>query len=629
MFDFIHGNKRIVQIILALIMLPFAFFGVDSYLRQTGESDAVVARVGSQTINRQEFAEALQQQQERLRSALGAQASQVTDSPEFRRTVLQDLVQQQLLLNQAQEAHFTVPDAQLAQAISGIEAFQQDGKFSQARFETLLRNRGMTPLGFENKLRQELLIEQVGEAIGETAIEPKSLTQRLLEMSREQREVSQAVISAENFLGEVKLEPNAAREYYDGHQKTFETPEQVRVQYVVLSADSLVPQIEVTEEEVRKQYQATAQQYEQKEERQASHILISVPKEADAAAKTAARERAEELASEATKNPDSFAELARKHSQDPGSAAQGGDLGSFARGVMTKPFEDAVFSMKVGEVRGPVESEFGYHIIKLTAVKEPAARSFEQVKDQIRQDLKKQKAQRKFAEIAENFSNTVFEQSDTLKPAAEAFKLDLQESGWFGRAGGETPPLKNDKLTKAIFSDDVIKDGRNTEAVEVAPSTLVAARVLEHKPASLRSFEDVKSEITAQLVLAKAAELARKRGEEKLQALLKGEDAGLKWSEPELVSRSDPKKLEPAAVQQVFRTAVSNLPAYTGVETNKGYRLLKISRVVQPEKMEERERAAFAQQLQNLRGQVEFRAFLASLRDNTEVKIREGALETR
>jgi peptidyl-prolyl cis-trans isomerase D len=629
MFEFVHNRKRIVQIVLAIIMLPFAFFGVDSYIRQSGESEAIVARVGDEAISRQELAQAVQQQQERMRSALGAQAKDVLDTPEFKRSVLQNLVQQQVLLNQAREANFTVSLPQLRQTIAEVEAFQEDGKFSQTRYEALLRNRGMTPVSFESRLRRDLLVSQVASGVGETAIEPPALVDRLMRLAQQQREVSQAWLPAEQYLAEVKLEPNAAREYYDSHKAEFEIPEQVRVQYLVLSPDALMSQVEVSDEEVRKQYQTNMAKYEQQEERQASHILVSVAKDADAAAKSAARNRAEELLRKAEQNPQAFAELARKHSQDPGSATQGGDLGSFSRGAMVKPFEDAVFSMKVGEVRGPVESDFGFHVIKLTGVKPAAARGFNQVRDEIRQELKRQKAARKFTEGAENFSNLVFEQFDSLKAAAEAFKLKIEESPWFGKAGPQAGVLKSEKLMTAVFSADAIKERRNTEAVEVAPNTLVSARVLEHKPAALREFEEVKNQITAQLLQRKAAEIARSRGQEKLEALRKGDAAALKWSEPKLISRSDSKDLSQDALAEVFKADASKLPAYVGVPSDKGFRLIKITRVAEPKDGGEQQRSAFKQQLHSLRSQAEFEAYFESIKASTEIKIREGALETR
>ena len=249
----------------------------------------------------------------------------------------------------------------------------------------------------------------------------------------------------------------------------------------MLALDSVAAQIEVSADEVKQFYEQNLKQYAQGEERQASHILIAVDSKSSAEEKQAARAKAEELLKQVKQNPASFADVAKKYSQDPGSAAKGGDLGFFPRGAMVKPFEDAVFQMKVGEIAGPVESQFGYHIIRLTAVK---GRGLDDVKKQVELDLKRQKAGKKFSELAEQFNNLVFEQGDSLKPAADALKLPIQNSGWVSRSGSENKLLNNPKLLQAVFSEDAVKNKRNSEVIDVGNNTLVAARVIEYKPAS-------------------------------------------------------------------------------------------------------------------------------------------------
>ena len=276
------------------------------------------------------------------------------------------------------------------------------------------------------------------------------------------------------------------------------------------------------------------------------------------------------------KNPSSFAELAKKHSQDPGSAANGGDLGSFSRGSMVKAFDDAVFSMKVGDISPPVESEYGYHIIRVTGVTPGQTKSLEQARPDIEKELKKQRAGRRFAEVAESFNNIVFEQSDSLKPAAELLKETPQKSGWITRAGAEDARLNNPKLLQAVFSEDVLVNKRNTEAIEVAPGTLMSARVIEHKPSALQPFEQVKAAIEKKLVQQRANQLAAQDGREQLEALRQGKSVALSWSAPQLVSRTDPQGLTEPILRQVFKAQVAKLPSYGGIEApGGGYMLLK------------------------------------------------------
>lgn len=629
MFDFVQQRKRIIQIILALVMLPFALWGIQSY-RVSGNSDFVAA-VGDQKISPEEFERALRDQRERLRQLLGsAYDPAMMENPEMRLAVLDRLIQQRLLLGEAVRTGLTVSDQQLIDVIQGIPAFRQDDKFSKQRYEALLRNQNLTPMVFEAQLRQELMVQQLSDAYLQENLVPNAVVDRLIRLTEQQREVSQAQIAPEQFLSQAKVDPAAVKSYYEGHASEFQVPEQVRLEYVALSADGLASQMQVSPDESKKYYEEHASDFGQPEERQASHILVSVPRNASEAEKQAARAKAEDLLKQVRQSPKSFAEIAKKYSQDTGSAASGGDLGFFARGAMVKPFDDAVFQMKVDEIRGPVETDFGYHIIKLTAIRPGKAAAFDDVKTKIEQEIRKQKAAKKFNEVAENFSNLVFEQGDSLKPAADAFKLPIQQSPWISRTGGQVSFPINDKMLQAVFSEDVLKNKRNTEAIEVAPNTLVSARVLEHKPAATRPFESVQDEIAKKLARQQAGEIALKQGKEKLEKLRQGQDAGVQWSNPQQVSRQRPQGLTEAAMRQIFKADVTRLPVYIGVETPQGgYTLFRVSKVLEASNIDDAKRAAFARQLRQFVGQEEFDAFVAGIRKKSEVKIRQEAVEKK
>ncbi|MDP2706942.1 MAG: peptidylprolyl isomerase, partial [Burkholderiales bacterium] len=330
---------------------------------------------------------------------------------------------------------------------------------------------------------------------------------------------------------------------------------------------------------------------------------------------------------QARKNPAGFAELAGKNSQDPGSAANGGDLGFFPRGVMTKPFDDAVFQMKAGEIAGPVESEFGYHVIRLTAVR---GRGLEEVKQQVALDLKRQKAARKFSELGEQFNNLVFEQGESLKPAADALKLAIQSSSWVSRSGSENKLLNNQKLLQAVFADDAIRNKRNSEVVDVGNNTLVAARVVEYKPASVRAFEEVSAGITKRLTLQQAAQLAAARGRELLAKLRQGESAAVAWSEPKRISREKAQGYAGPVLVGVFKADVRKLPAYAGIENERGeFVLLKITRVVEAEGVDAARRKAAAEELRQMLGQEEFDAYVTSLKLRADIKVEKERLEKK
>lgn len=631
MFNFIDKHRKAVMIaIFVLIIPPFAFFGIDSYFQKGAGAD-VVATVGDYKVSQGEFAMALRERQEMLQRMSGGRVDPaMLDSTELRFSVVDNLVQQRLLMDRAVRAGLVITDRQVQDIVGNVEAFRENGKFSYARYEELLKGQGMTPVIFEQRMRQDLLVDHVTHAYTASAFVARAEAALLQRISDQQREISHFVLSAERFMPQVKLEADAARKYYDSHQDEFRVPEQVRIEFVSLSADSLLAQMQPAAAEVRKAYDENLKRFEVKEARQASHILITPDAGGGADAKKKARARADELYAQLKKNPKDFAELAKKNSQDPGSAANGGDLGYFERGAMVKAFDDAVFSMKAGEISAPVESEFGYHIIRLTAVRGGKGKTFEEARPEIEAELKKQLAGRKFAEMAEAFSNTLFEQSDSLKAAAELVKAAPQKSGWIARNSVDNSMPGNQKLLQAVFSEDVLKNKRNTEAIEVAPGVLVGARIAEHKPATIQPFDQVSAALVKKLTLQQAGQLAAQEGRAKLEALKQGKDAQVAWSAPLLAGRGDPKGIPVEVLRQAFKTDVSKLPAYAGAEApGGGYTLVRISKVQEATDNARDKQNTIAQTLRQVAGQAELAAYLASLKQKTEVKIRKDAVEKK
>ena len=619
MFDFVHRKKGVVQFILVLATLPFLFWGVESY-RSDGEDH--IAIVAGEKILRQELDQAMRNQQESMRGA--GEDPSMLDNPEERAAVLKRLVQQRLLKQEAARIGLTVLDPQLVDLIQGIGAFQQDGAFSKKSYEELLRDQGMTPLVFEERVRQEMLQQQLIDAYTRNGFVPDTVAERVLSLSEEKREVSMIRIQPEQFLAQMRPNDAAIKSYYDLHQTEFQVPEQVRVEYLVLSLDELAKQIRVEADETRKYFEEHKDGFGRPEERQASHILISVATTASDAEKAAARAKAEQLLAQIKQTPKIFADLARQQSQDPGSAVKGGDLGFFGRGMMVKSFEDAVFQMKLEEVRGPIQTDFGFHIIKLSAIKLGVAVNFDDVKHQAEQELKKQKAEKAFGEMAEGFGNSVYEQSDSLQPAAEKFKLSVRQSDWISRKAGELPFLTNGKLLQAIFSEDAIKNKRNTEVVEVTPNTLVVARVLNHRPSSLRSMAAAKDEITMQVIRQQAAEAAVKDGREKLERLQKGESVMVAWGPTQQVSRQQSQGIENKTLRAIFKAGSNALPSYSGeTNTQDGFTLIRISLITEPASADEFKRKAFGRQLQQLLTQEELSAALAGIRQRSDVTIKQ------
>ncbi len=632
MFDFIYKHKRVLQLMLALVIVPpFAFFGVDSYLRG-GESNTTIATVNGQAINQQEFNVALREQQEMMQQMTGGKIDPaMLDNPEIRFSVAEALANRRLLLLQAERSRVVATDAQLQIILGQAPAFQENGKFSKELYENFLRIRGKSEVQFEQEMRRDLVLRQINDAYGDAHFLPRTVVQQLSKLMETQREASTFTLTPGSFETKVSVEGDAAKKYYDSRQDEFRTPEQVRVEYVVLSLDALLPVQKVDPEEVKRVFDDQAKRVQVQEQRQASHILISVDGKASAEDKQKARAKAEDLLKQVKAKPAAFADIAKAHSQDPGSAVNGGDLGNFKRADMVKPFSDAAFGMKVGDVSGVVESEFGLHIIKLTGISETKPPSFEAERGKIETDLRRASATKEFAALAEQFSNMAFEQSDNLKAAADLSKSQVQQSAFFGRgAAANDGRLNNPKLMQAIFSDDVLKNKRNTEAVEVSPGTLVAARLLEYKPAVVRPFDQVQVEILNKLIRQRATQLAAQEGRAALEKLRQGKDAEVNWSKPQLVNFSSQiKDLDDDLRKQILRTDVSKLPAYSGVETPQGYTLVRVTRTVEPEKLDAEKEKSLTTALQQALAQEQNAAYLASLKQKGEVKIRKESLSEK
>lgn len=628
MFDAIRNNKRVAQVFLGLITLPFALWGVESYIRNFSEISEV-ATVGKEKITPQQYNEALRQRQDSIRQSMGGKVdAKLFDTPEFRRRVIEDLVDQRLMQLEVRRGQLFVGDAQLRDYIAAIPALQEGGQFSQQLYEQALAQQGMSRAQFEGNLRRDLVMQQLGDAIASSGFLSNTTIERLLATQSEEREVSEIRLTPAQYQAQVKVDDAAARKFYDDNPAVFQVPEQVKAEFVTLSLDDLMKQVSVSEADIAKFYDDNRARFQEPEQRRASHILISAGKSAeeDAAAKT----KAEALLKEVQAHPEKFAEVAKRESKDPGSAQQGGDLGFFNRDAMVKPFADAAFQLKEGELSGVVKSDFGYHIIKLTGIKAAAPQPLAQVRSQIEGELKRTQANQKYVESAEGFANTVYDQSDSLKPVADKYKLTVQQSDWLIRQSPASAGLvANPKLLAALFSDDALKSGRNTEAVEVAPNVMVAARVLEHKPASQKPFESVKADVIRQLSSLQAQSLAAQDGEAKLTALRGGKD-GLSWGSPRAISRSNARESLPNrdALNAVFKADTSKLPAYAGVSAPDGsYVIYRISKVTPLAKVDDKLRQGISAEYGRLYAQADFVAYVRALRERYKVEINQAALE--
>jgi len=604
MFDFVRKHTKIMMGLMFLLIIPsFVLFGIDGYNRFREKGD-VVATIGDDTISRAEWDANHKNEVERLRAAMPNIDPKLLDSEGARYVTLERMVRERALAQASKDARLTTSDARLARdlqdnpAIAGLR--KADGTLDMARYRQLLGAQGMTPEIFEARLRNDIAVRQVELGITQTAVLSQAAADEALKAFFERREIQVATFKAQDFAAQVKPSDADMEAYYKANSSQFQAAEQAAVEYVVLDINAVRKSITLSDADVKSYYEQNAARLSGQEERRASHILITAAKTSSQEERDKALSKAKELLQLVKQKPESFADVARKNSQDPGSASNGGDLDFFARGAMVKPFEDAAFAMKKGDISEVVTSDFGFHIIKLTDIKTPKQKSFEELRAGLEDELKNQQARAKFAEAAEMFTNLVYEQSDSLKPVAQKLKLDIQTASHIGRvpAQGVTGALANPKLLAALFSPESVEQKRNTEAVEVGTSMLAAARISQYTPARTLALDEVRPAVQYRLVAARSAELAKQAGAEKLAAWqAKPEAATL--AAPVTVSRNQSANLSPAVVDKALRADPAKLPMLLGVELgDQGYAVVRVAKVVPREtdaNVQKQERSQYAQ----------------------------------
>ena len=628
MFDFVRKHTKIMMTLMFLLIIPaFVLVGINGF-RSFNSGGETVAKVGSYSIKQGEWDVAHKNEVDRVRSSQPSIDPKLLDSPEARYSTLERMVREHVLTDAAADAHFTSTDARLARELQQNPAIaslrKPDGSLDMERYTQMVAAQGLTPQGFEARVRKDLALRQVEGGITGTAMASNAQANVALNAFFEQREVQVANFLPADYKTQVNPTDAELEAYYQANQKQFQAPESASIEYVMLDLDSVKKSISVNEEELKSYYEQNAARLSGKEERRASHILINAPKDMAPADRTRAKEKAMALLAQVRKSPDTFADVARKNSQDAGSAPSGGDLDFFGRGAMVKPFEDAAFAMKKGDVSELVESDFGFHIIKLVDIKAPKQKSYEELKPTIEADLRKQQAQRKYAEVAEAFTNAVYEQADSYKQIADKLKLEIKTASGLQRQplGGAKGALDNPKLLNAVFSADSVEKKRNTEAVEVGPNQLVSARMTQYAPARVLPLAEVRSEVRDRLVSSRSAELAKKDGAAKLAAWKVQPDSA-KVAAAVVVSRDQAQALARSVLDQAMHADTSTLPAWVGVDLGlQGYAVVRINKVLErsapSDDRNKQERAQYAQWVASAEDQ----AYLELLKARYKVQIK-------
>ena len=600
MFDFVRNHTRLALGFMLLLIIPsFVFFGVQGYSRFNDATNDTVAKVDGQSITRAEWDDSHKRYVDQLRRQAPNIDAAKLDTPALRRDTLDGIVRERLLLAAANQLHLFPTDARMARLFDSDPQYAglrgPDGRISR---EALV-GMGLTPVLFDQRLRQDLGLKQVVSGILATVPSSATPASAALDAFMQRRAVQLQRFETATYRDKVKPTDAEIEAYYKANEMLFRANEQARIEYVVLDLAALGQGQSLNEADVRKAYTEGAARFTVPEERRASHILIAADRDKPATERQQAKARAETLLAEARKSPAGFADLARKNSADPGSAAAGGDLDFHPRGDMTPPFDDALFKLKAGEISAVVETDFGFHIIMLNAVRGGQAKAFEEVRAELEAEMRKTLAQKRWAEAAETFTNTVYEQSDSLKPVIDKLKLDKKTATVQRRAAaGATGLLTSAKLLDAVFGNDAVRNKRNTDAVETGPNQLVSARVLEHTPARTLPLAEVRERVRGRVVEEQAAALARTEGQARVAALNAGPGA-----EPlpvvVTVSRLQAQGLPKALMDAALRADPAKLPAVLGVDLGgEGYAVMRVMQVLPREPApggEEPLRAQYAQ----------------------------------
>lgn len=591
MFDFIRRHTKLMMWVLFLLVIPsFVFFGMGDY-SQFNEGATKVAQVDGKDITQTEWDNAHRVEVDRIRAGNPGIDLNLLDSPAMKYATLERILRDRVLQVAAADSHLMATDARLASelqqdpSIAGLR--RADGTLDMDAYRRLLATQGLTPEGFEARVRFDMSSRQVLGGVIESGFVVPAQADVSMNAFSEQREARVVRFTPADYAARLAPSDADLQAFYQANLARYQAPESARVEYIVLDIEGVKQSVAVSEADLRAYYEQNAATLGTPEERRASHILINAPKDAPAAEREHAKARADELLAALRQAPDSFAEVARESSQDDTSAAGGGDLGFFERNRGIDPvISRTTYELaKAGDISEVVESDFGYHIVRLTELKPAVVPPFEQLRPQLEDQLRTQQAQKQFGELAEIFTNGVYEQSDSLQPVAERLKLNIQSADGVTRtpAPDATGALASPKFLSALFSSDAIDKQRNTEAMEVGANQLASGRMVEHQPAHARPFDEVKDEVRSAFIAERGAEMARKEGADRLQAWTAKPASATDLPEAVILSRDGSPEQPQALIEAVLRADPAKLPSFVGVDLGaQGYALARIDKVLPP-----------------------------------------------
>lgn len=630
-------------VIVGLIIVPFALWGMQEYIGN--DSDVNIARVGGYfdgtDISQREFQQVYEQQRQRIRSLLGDN-SDLLDEAKIKQTVIESLISNEVLRRSTRELGLRVSNAQLAGEIQSMQEFQDNGQFSKTVFLEQLRAAGLTPEGFEARVRDSLLTEQLNAGITSMTLVTQGELDEAIRLKNQQREIGYLILPWKNFEKQVTVDEAAVKKYYDEHRNNLVNPEQVSIEYLELSVNDLAKNIQSDEQELRKLYEEQRASFAVEERRRASQIVISPEKDGDAEALAAASVKAGELVKRLQAGED-FAKLAKEYSKDATTANAGGDLGFVTKGSLDPNVDQSLYALKPGELSQPVKSPAGFHILKLTDIKPAHTKPFEEVRADVEEDYRQTKAQEQFFEKSEPLTNFVYENPDTLTVAAKELGLQVVTTELFSRKGMAGNVTSHPKVLNAAFSDEVLGQGYNSEPIEIGENHLIVLRVKEHREASARTLEQERQAITEKLRALAAQDKARAAGVAIQKRLTQDTDPQIiateyqaEWAKAGFVGREDTAIKTAGIVNAAFalpkpgkNTPAKKTPVVGGESLVSGdYAVIAVYAVKEgsPAALEAPARLALRRELQRSKAESEYQNFVSELKEETEIVVHQDNL---
>tara|TARA_B100000795_G_C22784162_1_gene433768 strand:+ start:147 stop:2036 length:1890 start_codon:yes stop_codon:yes gene_type:complete len=606
------------KVILGIIIVPFALFGIDSYLSSVGKN-IYIASVNDETISANELQKTESQFIAQIKSQDESTDPKIFESIEFKKAVLDKLITTKLINQEIKNSGFFISNNQVATYISGMPQFQQNGKFSQSQYDEVLKINNLTPKKFDDNIKNDLGTQQVKDSLTNLVYIPKNKIQHLVDLAYQKRDVSIYELKQNDFKDKIDLSDPALQKVYEESKSSFTRPDQVKINFIIYSVAGIVPTVKVEDKEVKDYFSNNINRYQASQQRKAKHILFNLRSDMKPDEILKIEKKALNILKKVKKNPKSFNENAKKYSQDAESSKNGGDLGFFSRGDMTKAFDDAVFSMSKNQISNLIMTEFGYHIIMLTDIKGEEVK-FKTVKNQIKGELIFNKALAEYGSNAEDFSNIVYEQSENLQEAANKFSLKVEGSEWLSFDDAKKF-FNNEAFAQAIFDKNAINDKKNISAIEASPNNLVAARVVEFRPSASKSFQEVKGLIKDFLIEAESQRLLISAGT-KLIEDVKLKPKAIKWIDELTIDRVDRQGLSDPLINAIFKMDYSQLPKYSGLYDGKGeYIIVKLNKVV-TEKVEDKESidTYYNDYISMIQEEIDF-AFMSDLRAKADIDV--------